>query len=90
MRLFKRKHLPVLPCRDIVEVVTAYLENELDDELRRRFEYHLSTCDECVAYVAKMRRTIAITGKSMAPEEVPPELREDLRRAFADWVQNAH
>ena len=40
-----RKPLPDLPCRDIVEVVTAYLENELEDDLRQRFEYHLTTCE---------------------------------------------
>jgi anti-sigma factor RsiW len=89
MRLFKRKRPSDIPCRDVVEVVTAYLEGELEDGLRRRFENHLAGCDECTAYVEQMRRTIAITGESIAPEQLPPELREGLRSAFADWA-HAH
>ena len=89
MRLFKRKQRPDLPCRDIVEVVTAYLENELEDDLRRRFEYHLTTCDECVAYVEQMRRTIAVAGEALPPEQLPAALRDGLRSAFSDWA-HAH
>jgi anti-sigma factor RsiW len=87
MRLFRRKQTE-LPCRDIVEVVTAYLENDLEDGLRRRFEDHLSGCDECAAYVEQMRRTIAITGESIAPQQLAPDLREGLQRAFAGWQRD--
>jgi anti-sigma factor RsiW len=87
MRLFKRKRVPEhLPCRDVVEIVTAYLDDELDDQLRQRLEYHLTLCDPCVEYIEQVRRTIAISGESIPPEQLPPELRDGLRLAFADWA----
>src|SRR5204862_251655 len=81
---FRRKRVPHIPCRDVVEIVTAYLENALDDETRRRLEYHLTLCDPCVDYVEQVRRTIAITNESIAPESLSPELRDGLRMAFAE------
>ena len=75
-----------LPCRDIVEIVTAYLEGALDEELHSRFEAHLAICDSCVAYVEQMRRTVAAAGQAVEPEQLPADLREGLRRAFRDWA----
>jgi len=82
--------LPDLPCRDIVEVVTAYLEGALPEDLHARFEYHLSTCDKCVDYVEQIRRTVAITGEAIEPERLPPELREGVREVFGDWSASPH
>jgi anti-sigma factor RsiW len=77
--------LPELPCRDIVEVVTAYLEGYLEEDLHERFEYHLTTCAKCVDYVEQMRRTIDITGHALEPEQLAADIRDGLRSAFADW-----
>jgi anti-sigma factor (TIGR02949 family) len=78
---------PEMPCRDLVEVVTAYLDGALDDVDRRRFEAHLAECEECVAYVDQIRATIAgaeRSGAQAAP--LPPDLREGVRLAFRDWA----
>ncbi len=76
-----------LPCRDIVELVTAYLDGDLDDRLRDDFDAHLTICEDCVVYVDQMRRTIGALGQSAAPEQLPADLREGLRQAFRDWPQ---
>jgi anti-sigma factor RsiW len=78
---------PEMACRDLVEVVTAYLEDALGDADRRRFEAHLGECEECVAYVEQIRATIAGAERSAA--QVPPldpDLREGVRNAFRSWV----
>jgi anti-sigma factor RsiW len=67
-----------------VEIVTAYLEDTLDDDLRRRFERHLTSCDDCVAYIETMRRTVVITGATIESGPLPAGLRNALRHAFAD------
>jgi anti-sigma factor RsiW len=77
--------LPEMPCQDIVEVVTAYLEDALSPADRRRFEEHLETCDACVMYVDQIRETIMLTGRTVQVEGLPPDLREDLRAAFRTW-----
>jgi anti-sigma factor RsiW len=73
-----------LNCRELVELVTAYLEGDLSSGERKRFEAHLSGCDGCTLYVEQMRRTIELTG-SLRVDDVSPEAEEALLRAFRDW-----
>lgn len=78
---------PDLPCRDVVEVITAYLDGALDGSDRRRLEAHLAQCEDCAAYVEQIRVTIAGTERSAG--QVPPlpdDVREGARRAFRGWV----
>lgn len=75
--------LPELPCRDVVEVVTDYLDGTLPDAERRHLEAHLAECEDCAAYVEQIRTTIDGAERSGArAEALPPELREGVRRAF--------
>ncbi len=78
--------LPEMPCQDLVEVVTDYLDGALNETDRRRFEEHLAVCEACVAYVEQIRLTIAAVGRAgVEPDALPDDLREGLRRAFRDW-----
>jgi anti-sigma factor RsiW len=81
MKLFRRHGLA---CAELVELITDYLEGELPERVRRRFEGHLAACDGCDAYLEQMRRTISLTGR-LREEDVPPELEERLLVAFAGW-----
>jgi anti-sigma factor RsiW len=73
-----------LVCREVVELVTAYLDGSMAREDRRRFERHLSGCDGCTRYVEQMRTTVRVTG-SISEESLPPGVREDLLAAFRAW-----
>jgi anti-sigma factor RsiW len=80
MKLFRRE----LPCIELVEVITDYLEGAMPARKRRLLEQHLTACDGCTAYLEQMRETISLTGR-LEPEDVPPELEERLLVAFRDW-----
>jgi anti-sigma factor RsiW len=73
-----------LACRDIVELVTAYLEHALTPADRERFEEHLVFCDGCGTYLEQMRATIHATGR-LAPVSLPVELERRLLDAFREW-----
>jgi anti-sigma factor RsiW len=73
-----------LNCRELVELVTAYLEGDLSSGERKRFDAHLSACDGCTMYVEQMRRTIELTG-TLRLDDVSREAEETLLRAFRDW-----
>jgi anti-sigma factor RsiW len=73
--------LPEMPCRELVEVITAYLEDALPERDRRRFEAHLEACEDCREYVAQFRRTIALVGR-VQPDGLSPRAREELLAAF--------
>jgi anti-sigma factor RsiW len=82
MRLLRRRH--DLACREVVELVTDYLEGALDDRDRERFERHLGGCDGCAAYLEQMRVTLRVAGR-IEPEAVDPVFRERLIQAFRGW-----
>jgi anti-sigma factor RsiW len=73
-----------LTCKELVELVTDYLEDELSSADRDRFEQHLVLCDGCAWYLDQMRTTIALTG-SLAEESIPADAQERLLTVFRDW-----
>lgn len=81
--------LPEMPCQDIVEVVTLYLEDALSPLDRQRFEAHMAICAKCVDYLDQVRTTIELTGSTRLAEALPADLRTDLRSAFRDWRASA-
>ena len=60
---------PDLACRELVELVTDYLEGALPATERERFEAHLAECEGCDAYVEQVRATIRLAGRAAALEE---------------------
>jgi predicted anti-sigma-YlaC factor YlaD len=73
-----------MTCQELVELVTAYLDNALSSEDLQRFEEHLATCRGCRVYIEQMRQTIRLTG-TIAEDEVPPDVRGELLEAFRSW-----
>jgi len=76
--------LPEMPCQDLVEVITDYLEGALPDRDRIRFEEHLAVCGKCQEYVAQFKRTIEAVGV-VREQDLDPEVRAGLMEAFRGW-----
>jgi anti-sigma factor RsiW len=76
--------LPEMPCQELVEVITDYLDDALPATDRARFEAHLAECDACQDYVDQFRQTIALAGR-VEPEQLAPQTRDQLLSAFRDW-----
>ena len=72
-------------CRDVVELITAYLEGSLPADMRAAVEEHLSGCDGCTTVLAEFRRTIELTGM-LTDEQVTPQQRATLLDAFRGWA----
>ena len=73
-----------LVCREVVELVSDYLEGALSRSERRRFERHLAGCENCTEYLRQMRATIALTGR-LAPEDLTPMMREEFTALYRRW-----
>ena len=73
-----------MTCRELVEVVTEYLEGALPEADRRRLESHLDACPYCVDYIAQMRQTIAALGE-LKPELIGERRKQELLAAFRGW-----
>jgi anti-sigma factor RsiW len=74
-----------LTCIELVELVTDYLEGNLDADERARVERHLAGCDACTAYIDQMRVTIAVVGR-VDVDDIPDAMKAELMHAFRDWA----
>jgi predicted anti-sigma-YlaC factor YlaD len=73
-----------MTCREVVELVSDYLEQALPADEAAVLEQHLNFCDGCVWYVDQVRTTINVVGELRA-EDVPEETKAKLMIAFRDW-----
>jgi anti-sigma factor RsiW len=76
--------VPDLTCRELVEIVTDYLEGRMSEADRVRFELHLAYCGPCRTYLAQMRQVLAAAGR-LGEDSLAPEAREQLLAAVRGW-----
>jgi anti-sigma factor RsiW len=72
-----------ITCRELVEMVTDYLEDALSADDTALVEQHVNFCAGCEWYVDEMRRTVAAGGQ-LREEDVPKSTIEALTAAFRD------
>jgi anti-sigma factor RsiW len=73
-----------MTCKELVELVTDYLEGRLSPADVRRFEEHLELCPGCVTYVDQIRETVAVAHR-LREDELPPGAADALLAEFRDW-----
>ena len=71
-------------CRELVHLVTPYLEDSLPPEERELVDQHLAGCDGCEAYVQQMRLTIRAIGH-VSEDAITSKTREDVLAIFRSW-----
>jgi anti-sigma factor RsiW len=74
-----------MSCRELVEVITDYIEDTMPSVDRRRFEAHIEECAYCANYLDQMRETIATTGE-LREESLDPGARDRLLQVFRGWA----
>ena len=72
-----------LTCRQVVDLVTEYLEGGLEVDQRLAFERHVAVCPPCRGYLSQFRLIMRAAG-ALREEDVPEPLRERLLEAFRD------
>ena len=73
-----------ITCKELVEIVTEYLEGTLPEPDRTRFEAHLGTCSGCINYLRQMRQTLHTLGQ-LTEEAIAPQTRAELLQVFKNW-----
>jgi anti-sigma factor RsiW len=73
-----------LVCRQMVELITDYLEGALPRAQRRRFEAHLEGCEHCSEYLEQMRATIRLTGR-LGAEDLTGDMRAEFAEVYRRW-----
>lgn len=80
MAMMSRVMGPMITCRELVEFLWRYVEDDLTPEERKTFDRHLSMCRSCRAYLDSYRKTIELGQEAFTdldaavPDDVPDEL----------------
>lgn len=76
--------LPDVPCQELVELVTDYLDGTLGPGRRAEVDAHLAICAGCREVLAQWRTVIDLGGRLAAvdAERVDPGVRASLLAAF--------
>jgi anti-sigma factor (TIGR02949 family) len=69
-------------CREVIDLLTEYLEGDLAPAESRRLAAHLAGCDACSEFL-KSLRTVRAAAKTPVAEAVP----EDCRRALRTFLK---
>ncbi|MDA0162571.1 zf-HC2 domain-containing protein [Solirubrobacter ginsenosidimutans] len=73
-----------ISCREVVELVTEYLDGALSDADTERMEEHLKLCPPCVEYVDQIRATAQLAAVAAVELELRPD-RDTLLRVFREF-----
>jgi anti-sigma factor RsiW len=73
-----------IACRQLVELVTDYLEGALDPATMDAVDRHLALCPHCERYVEQMRETISAVGH-VPVETLSEQTKAGLIDAFRDF-----
>jgi len=77
----KRKQAPLLlsaeTCKELTELISDYVTDQLEPSLKREFEQHLSICPDCVNFLNSYKKTVALT-VALEPTTLPAKVRNNV------------
>ncbi len=73
-----------ITCKELVELLTDYLDDAIVGPERERLETHLAGCTGCTGALEQLRATSRIAG-TLTEEQVPADQRGALLEAFRAW-----
>jgi len=80
---------PYITCRELLDFLYLYLENELPGDRRIEFERHLGVCEACREYIRQYEESIRLGRDAYADpdrpaaDEAPEELVQAILQARA-------
>lgn len=68
-------------CKEILEQLSAYIDDELEASLCAEIEAHLAECPDCQALVDTLRKTVTLY-RECEPDDLPPGVRDRLYKVL--------
>ena len=69
-----------LSCREILERLSEYIDEELDPGICDDIENHMSGCSPCVAFMNTLKKTVKLYNKAGSEVVIPEEVSQDLHK----------
>ncbi len=71
----------LLTCKQLLDELSEYLDGNVQEDVRRHLDAHVSECPNCWVVVDTTKRTLQIY-KGMDPQPIPDELHSRLMKAI--------
>ena len=71
----------MLTCKEFLQELNQYLDEEIDAELRVKLEAHINNCPNCFVIFDTTKRTLQVY-KGMEPQVIPGEVHARLMTAL--------
>lgn len=77
-----------MPCNELVERVTDYLEGALDGITMARLREHLMVCASCEEYINEVRLAVRVASE-LSTERISASLDANLLAIYREWSESA-
>ena len=67
-------------CKEIIRLLTEYIEGGLSEAERQSFETHMADCGPCHRFLQTYQKTGAMAKVSLNCEEIPPQMQARVRQ----------
>jgi anti-sigma factor (TIGR02949 family) len=71
----------LLTCKEFLQELNEYLDENIDAELRRKLEAHINNCPNCFVILDTTKRTVQVY-KGMEAQVIPQEVHTRLMTAI--------
>lgn len=71
----------MLTCKQFLQELNDYLDPNVDADLKRRLQSHVSECPNCFVLVDTTQRTLQVY-KGIEPQTIPEDVKTRLLRAL--------
>lgn len=72
-------------CKEILQLLSDYIDGEMDDETRERMRQHLEDCPPCDEFLDEFRSSIKLVHETRN-ETMPDEMKRRLHNFLTEEV----
>lgn len=79
----------MMRCKQVVDLLSDYLADELSAEDVAGIRAHLKGCRKCLAFLDSLKTTVKLT-HNLKAEDIPPEVVDRLQTFLKSRIQTNH
>lgn len=61
-------------CEDILELLSGYIDDEIDSVMKQLLEQHFKKCEQCLSLLHSLEKTIALSKEAHRRRTVPKKV----------------
>ncbi|MBI1747530.1 MAG: zf-HC2 domain-containing protein [Acidobacteria bacterium] len=78
---------PMITCRQVIELLSDYINRELSPEDKTELDQHLQGCQNCGTFLYTLRQSVDLL-KDLKEEDIPEEVNARLRNFLRSKIQS--